>query len=192
MNRAVFLDRDGVLVRDVHLLTRMEDAELLPGVAAALADLCRAGFKLIVASNQPVVARGLLDEFGVRQLQTHIERLIQLDGGPLLDGFYFCPHHPKATLPAYRIVCECRKPRPLLLLQAARQHELDLQASYMVGDRITDVIAGATAGCRTIQVETGMHQAPPIETDQPIDSGIKATHVCADLAAATRWILKQP
>ena len=191
MNRAVFLDRDGVLVRDVHLLARPEDIEILPGVPEALAHLHRTGFKLLVVSNQPVVARGSLDEGGVRRLQKLIEDQIQLAGGPALDGFYFCPHHPKATVPAYRVMCECRKPQPLMLQQAARDHGVNLASSFMVGDRITDVIAGAAAGCRTVQVETGMHLAPPIETEQPLDSSIKPGHVCADLSAAARWILEQ-
>lgn len=191
MNRAVFLDRDGVLVRDVHLLVSPENIEILPGVPDALAQLHQAGFKLLVVSNQPVVARGSLDEAGVRQLQTLIEERIRLAGGPALDGFYFCPHHPKATGPAYRVICDCRKPRPLLLQQAARDHQVALTSSFMVGDRITDVIAGATAGCQTVQVETGMHLAPPIETGQPLDSSVKPGHVCADLSAAARWILQQ-
>lgn len=191
MNRAVFLDRDGVLVRDVHLLVSPENIEILPGVPDALAQLHQAGFKLLVVSNQPVVARGSLDEAGVRQLQTLIEERIRLAGGPALDGFYFCPHHPKATVPAYRVICDCRKPRPLLLQQAARDHQVALTSSFMVGDRITDVIAGATAGCQTVQVETGMHLAPPIETGQPLDSSVKPGHVCADLSAAARWILQQ-
>lgn len=192
MNRAVFLDRDGVLVRDVHLLARPEDIEILPGVPDALARLHRAGFKLLVVSNQPVVARGSLDEAGVRRIQERIEEQIQLSGGPALDGFYFCPHHPQATVPAYRLICDCRKPRPLLLQQAARDHGITLASSFMVGDRITDVIAGASAGCQTVQVETGMHLAPPIETAQPLDPAIRPVHVCADLTAAVRWILEQP
>lgn len=191
MNRAVFLDRDGVLVRDVHLLASPENIEILPGVPDALAQLHQAGFKLLVVSNQPVVARGSLDEAGVRQLQTLIEERIRHAGGPALDGFYFCPHHPKATVPAYRVICDCRKPRPLLLQQAARDHQVALTSSYMVGDRITDVIAGATAGCQTVQVETGMHLAPPIEIGQPLDSSVKPGHVCADLPTAARWILHQ-
>lgn len=191
MQTAVFLDRDGVLVEDMHLLTRRELVRLLPGVPAALEGLSRAGFKLLVISNQTVVARGLASEEEVHQLQAHIEKAIQAAGGPSLDGFYFCPHHPKATLPRYRIICDCRKPRSALLRQAAMEHGIDLGTSFMVGDRITDVMAGQAAGCRTVQVQTGKHLEAPIQTSDEIHAQLQPTHVCADIAAAARWILQQ-
>ena len=165
------LDRDGVLNEDTHLLSRRRDLRLLTGVAEALNSLRASGFKLIVISNQPIVARGLASE--------------------PLDAFYYCPHHPSATLASYRIVCECRKPRPGMLLRAAAEHHLDLSASFMVGDRITDVIAGAHAGCRTIQVRTGRHEAPPIETVGPLDEDVRPDHVCSGLPEAARWILSR-
>jgi len=187
---AVFLDRDGVLIKDIHLLTNPEDIRVLEGVPQALRSLKQAGFKLIVVSNQTVVARGLLTEQEVYAINAEMERLLKQAGGPHLDGFYFCPHHPNATLPAYRIACECRKPRPGLLLRAAGEHNLDLSASFMVGDRITDIIAGARAGCRTVLVQTGKHVEPPIETVEPLDELVQSDHVCADLKAAAEWILQ--
>jgi D-glycero-D-manno-heptose 1,7-bisphosphate phosphatase len=190
MNVAIFLDRDGVLIKDVHLLTNSRDIRVLEGVPQVLRSLKDAGFQLIVVSNQTVVARGLLTEQEVYAINAEMERLLEQAGGPHLDGFYFCPHHPNATLPAYRIACECRKPRPGLLLRAARGHNLNLGASFVVGDRITDVIAGARAGCRTVLVQTGEHQAPPIETVEPLDESVQPDHVCADLKAAAEWILR--
>jgi D-glycero-D-manno-heptose 1,7-bisphosphate phosphatase len=187
---AVFLDRDGVLIEDVELLTEASQIRLLPGVAQALAALKEAGFLLPVVSNQPVVARGLLDESEVAALQQEVASRLILEGAPALDGFYFCPHHPQATLPAYRLTCECRKPRPGLLLRAAANHGIDLAASFMVGDRPTDLIAGARAGCRTIWVETGKHLAPPIQTAEPLPPP-RPDHVCAGLPEAARWILAQ-
>ena len=189
MSAAIFLDRDGVLIGDVHLLTDPGDIRVLESVPQALTSLKEAGFQLIVVSNQTVVARGLITEQEVCAINAEIERLLEQAGAPHLDGFYFCPHHPNATLPAYRIVCECRKPRPGLLLRAAREHNLNLGASFMVGDRITDIIAGARAGCRTVLVQTGKHQAPPIETVEPLDESVQPDHVCADLRAAAEWIL---
>ena len=144
MKAAVFLDRDGVLIEDVHLLTRPEQVVIPPGVPAALRALGEAGFKLIVVSNQPVVARGLASEAEVRAVHTHMESLLQSAGAPPLDGIYFCPHHPNATLAAYRVDCDCRKPRPGLFRRAAAELDIDLSASFAVGDRITDIIAGAT------------------------------------------------
>jgi D-glycero-D-manno-heptose 1,7-bisphosphate phosphatase len=189
MNAAIFLDRDGVLIEDVHLLINSEDIRVLEGVPQALRSLKEAGFKLIVISNQTVVSRGLVTEQEVRAIHAEMERLLEQGGGPHLDGFYFCPHHPNATLPAYRTACECRKPRPGLLLRAACEHNLNLRASFVVGDRITDIIAGARAGCRTVLVQTGKHQAPPIETVEPLDESVQPDHVCADLKAAAEWIL---
>ena len=190
MNRAVFLDRDGVIIEDLHLLTKRARIQLLDGVPQALVRLRRAGFALIVITNQTVVSRGLATEQDVIDLNAEIQSLIERAGGPYLDAFYFCPHHPNATLPAYRMDCECRKPRPGLLLRAAREHNLNLGASFVVGDRITDIIAGARAGCRTVLVQTGKHQLPPIETVEPLDESVQPDHVCANLGEAARWILE--
>lgn len=188
MQPAVFLDRDGVLIQDVDLITRPGQLHLLEGVPAALSLLKQAGFALIVASNQTVVARGMASEAEVIALNLILQDMIEAADGPRLDGWYFCPHHPKANLPAYRMDCECRKPRPGLLLRAARELNLDLSASFMVGDRITDIIAGAAAGGRTILVQTGKHLERPIETAAPMDTSILPDHVCADLLAASHWI----
>jgi D-glycero-D-manno-heptose 1,7-bisphosphate phosphatase len=188
MKAAVFLDRDGVLVQDVDLLIRREDMRLLAGVPEALGLLKRAGYSLNVVSNQTVVARGLASETEVFALNEHLQHMIEQAGGPHLDGWYFCPHHPKANVPAYRLNCECRKPQPGMLLRAARELDLDLSASFMVGDRITDIIAGSAAGCSTILVQTGKHLEHPIETVEPIDASILPDYVCADLSAAVRWI----
>jgi D-glycero-D-manno-heptose 1,7-bisphosphate phosphatase len=189
MKAAVFLDRDGVLVQDVDLIVRREQLHLLDGVPASLDLLKHAGFALIVVSNQTVVARGMATEAEVMSLNAELQSMIVAAGGPQLDGWYFCPHHPKATLPAYRLDCACRKPLPGMLQQAAREHDLELVASYMVGDRITDIAAGTAAGCRTILVQTGKHTAPPIETSEPLDDMVRPDQTCADLPAAVRWLL---
>lgn len=186
---AVFLDRDGVLIEDVDLLTSPDEIRVLGGVPQALRSLEQAGFRLIVISNQTVVARGLATEEDVCAMNAEVERHLIEAGGPRLDGFYFCPHHPKATLLVYRVACECRKPRPGLLVQAAREHDLDLTTSFVVGDRITDILAGASVGCRTVLVQTGEHREPPIETVDPLDGSVQPDHVCADLPEAATWIL---
>jgi len=189
MNCAVFLDRDGVLIEDADLLVRAEEMRLLPGVAHALRELHDAGFKLIVVSNQTVVARGLATEEQVGRLNRHLGQLLEKAGAPAVDGWYFCPHHPKATLLKYRQVCECRKPAPGMLKQGAREHEIALERSFMVGDRISDILAGAAAGCRTVLVQTGKHTAAPIETVEPMDTPVVADYSCPSLAEASRWIL---
>jgi D-glycero-D-manno-heptose 1,7-bisphosphate phosphatase len=186
---AVFVDRDGVLVRDVNLLLRVGDIEILPGVPAALRRIHEAGMSIIVVTNQPVVARGLLTEGQVEAIEEELHARLRAAGGHV-DAFYYCPHHPHADLDQYRMTCDCRKPRPGMLERAAREGSLDLRASTMVGDRPTDVAAGRRAGCRAVLVETGMHSAPPIvSADGPLGDLAVPDHRCADLAAAADWIL---
>lgn len=189
-NSAVFLDRDGVLIEDRHLLTDAQSIRVLEDVPLALSKLKEIGFKLIVVSNQPVVARGMVTEQEVKAINDNIEMLLTQAGGPVLDGVYFCPHHPNADLLEYRKNCECRKPQPGLLIQAAHEHQVNLETSFMVGDRITDIIAGCRAGCQTILVQTGQHLAPPIETTEVLDTSIQPDYICADLNGAADWILE--
>jgi D-glycero-D-manno-heptose 1,7-bisphosphate phosphatase len=187
--KAVFLDRDGVLIHDVHLLTRCDQVELYACAAQAIHDLHGAGFIVVVVTNQTVVARGLASEQEVKQVHAWIQELLHKVEGAQVDRFYFCPHHPNASLPAYRMECSCRKPSPGMLHRAACDLSIDLQSSWMVGDRISDIIAGSRAGCRTILVETGKHTDPPIESKDLDVTGISADFCCADLIAAVKMIL---
>jgi D-glycero-D-manno-heptose 1,7-bisphosphate phosphatase len=191
LSRAAFLDRDGVLIEDVDWLLRPGQIRVLAGVPQALRRFAQAGFRLIVATNQPIVARGLATEAEVDALHAALAAKLTAAGAPPLDRFYFCPHHPNATLPAYRVICDCRKPRPGLLLRAARDFNLDLPASFMIGDRPTDIAAGAAAGCRTVLVQTGKHLLPPIQTADSMNPLLKPDWTCADLPAAAEWILNQ-
>jgi D-glycero-D-manno-heptose 1,7-bisphosphate phosphatase len=186
---AVFLDRDGVLIRDVHLLSRVEQIQLLPGVPGALERLRNRGFVLVMVSNQPVVGRGVCDEDAVRAIHDALQERILAAGGPRLDRLAFCPHHPHAERAAYRQDCDCRKPAPGMLLEAARELELDLARSWMVGDRVSDIGAGAAAGCRTVLVETGAHLSAPIVSRRWQAETAAPDHRCADLSAAVEHIL---
>lgn len=119
------------------------------------------GFVLCCVTNQSVVARGLLTLSELDSL--HLKLNDDLGRGrPILDGFFACPHHPHAQVERYRVHCDCRKPKAGLLLQAAKRLGLDLMNSFMVGDRMSDVVAGDTAGCKTILFESGRHEDPPI------------------------------
>lgn len=191
MRPAVFLDRDGVLVADDGLLVDAARFRVLPGVPAAMNDLHAAGFTLVMVTNQPVVARGMIDEAGLARVHAHLIELLVSAGAPRLAHLYYCPHHPKGEVAAYRIECTCRKPFPGMLTRAAADLGLDLARSVMVGDRISDVAAGAAAGCRTVQVETGKHDEPSITSAAMIPADLTADHRCADLSAATRWILER-
>jgi D-glycero-D-manno-heptose 1,7-bisphosphate phosphatase len=190
-SRAVFLDRDGVLIEDRDLLVDPAEIRVLDGVPLALLELKRACYLLIVISNQAVVARGLATEHRVDLIHVEMRRLLEKAGAPPLDAVYFCPHHPNATLPEYRLACECRKPRPGSLLRAVAEHNVDLNASFMVGDRMTDIIAGRAAGCRTVLVKGPKHMAPPIVTVEPLEKSLKPDHTCFDLFAAANWILTE-
>jgi D-glycero-D-manno-heptose 1,7-bisphosphate phosphatase len=187
--KAVFFDRDGVLIEERWPLLSADEIHLSPGVGEALARLKAAGFLLMVVSNQAVVARGMITLSQLDEIHAELGRRLTLAGSPPLDAIYACPHHPEATLPAYRVECDCRKPRPGSLLRAAREHNLDLAGSFMVGDRITDVLAGSRAGCRTVLIESPATAEPPIVTLEPIDETVRPDYVCRDLAAAADWIL---
>ncbi len=190
MMPAVFLDRDGVLVEDLGPLCSMASVRVIEGVPRALRSLAQAGYRLIVVTNQTVVARGLLSEAEMALLEAEIEALIERAGAPQFDGFYYCPHHPEATVSRYRMNCSCRKPRAGLLLRAGQDRQIDLGSSFVVGDRMSDVAAGLRAGCRTVLVRSGRHGDPPIVSPEPLDDEVQPHHICADLSAAADWILE--
>ena len=125
--------------------------ELVEGIGPALREMKAAGFKLVLASNQPSVAKKHLTMATFRKIQTKMHRLLDAEGVKL-DGEYYCFHHPQAKIARYRVVCECRKPKPGMLLQAAKDLHLDLESSIMIGDGLYDVGAGRAAGCKTILV----------------------------------------
>lgn len=153
-NRAVFLDRDGTLIRDADYLTAVEELQVLPGVPEALRRLKRAGFLLLLVTNQSAIARGWLTEERLQRIHERLNALLRADGAAI-DGFYYCPHLPEGTVPRYAQECQCRKPQPGLLERAAQDWGVDLRQSYAVGDSERDVEAGRRAGCRTILVGTG-------------------------------------
>jgi D-glycero-D-manno-heptose 1,7-bisphosphate phosphatase len=184
VNRAVFLDRDGTLIEEVGYLDRIERLQLYPETVDALRVLQHAGLRLIVATNQSGIAQGLFSEAFVRDLHQHLSELLAR-GGVRLDGIYYCPHHPEAKLAAYRAECECRKPASGLLRQAARDLDLDLARSYMIGDRWRDLRAGLACGGAGVLVRTGYGE---MEAQHPPE-GVRADVVVDNLAAAASWIL---
>jgi D-glycero-D-manno-heptose 1,7-bisphosphate phosphatase len=154
-DRAVFLDRDGVINVDRHYLHRIEDFEFVAGVPQALQRLQQAGWKLVVVTNQSGIARGLYTEDDYQRLTRHMLALLAQQG-VTLDAVLHCPHLPDGAVAAYRLVCDCRKPAPGMLLQAARELKLDLARSVMVGDKGSDLQAGRSAGvARCLLVRSG-------------------------------------
>ncbi|MBQ6399109.1 MAG: HAD-IIIA family hydrolase [Clostridia bacterium] len=150
--KAIFLDRDGTINREVGFLRDIRDFELLPGAAEAIRRINDAGYLAIVATNQPVIARGEVTVAELDEIHRKMETLLGAEGA-YLDGIFYCPHHPdrgfEGEIPELKVVCDCRKPKPGMLLKAAEKFNIDLAASWMIGDREKDVEAGRRAGCRT-------------------------------------------
>jgi D-glycero-D-manno-heptose 1,7-bisphosphate phosphatase len=183
---AVFLDRDGTMLEEAGYLDRLDKVAFFPYATDAVRLLNRGGYKVIVITNQSGVGRGMYSEEFVRR--THELMTARLAaGGARVDGYYYCPHHPDSTLDRYRIDCDCRKPAPGMLRQAASELRLDLSRSFTVGDKWTDVAVGAAAGAKGILVRTGYGQG--VEAAPP--AGIAPAFVADNVAAAVAWILRQ-
>ncbi len=156
--KAVFLDRDGTINREVGFLRDIDDLELLPGAAYAVRSLNEAGYLVILATNQPVIARGEVSISELEDIHNKLETLLGNEGA-YLDSIYYCPHHPdrgfKGEIPELKFECECRKPKPGMLLKAAKDFNTNMSGSWMIGDSARDVKAGIAAGCRTALIGEG-------------------------------------
>ena len=182
MRPAVFLDRDGTLIELVHHLADPGAVQLIPGAGAAMRRLAEAGFATVVVTNQSVIGRGLLTEAGLEEVHEVMHRQLAAEGGRV-DHVYFCPTAPVTKDPTV-IEDPMRKPGPGMLLKAARDHGLDLAASWMVGDTVSDILAGRHAGCRTVLVRTGYGTRDDGAADI-------ADAVAPDVAGAVDIILNQ-
>lgn len=155
--KAIFLDRDGTINKYVGFLRREEEFELIDGVAEAVKKINHSGYLAIVITNQPVIARGEVTFEGLQTIHNKMETLLGKEGA-YLDGIYFCPHHPhkgyEGEVSELKIDCDCRKPKPGMLLKAAEDFNIDLSQSYMVGDGENDIKAGMAAGCKTVLLNT--------------------------------------
>jgi D-glycero-D-manno-heptose 1,7-bisphosphate phosphatase len=154
---AVFLDRDGTLIEEVGYPTHPEQIRILGGVARALGRLSAAGYKLVVVTNQSAIARGLMSEDDLHRFHQALDDQLDLLGARV-DAYYACPHHPEASQaerPDLAIDCDCRKPKPGLILRAAKDLDIDMARSWLVGDTWRDIAAGQAAGLRTVKLPTG-------------------------------------
>lgn len=161
--KAIFLDRDGTINKYVGFLRKIDDFELIDGAAEAIKKINTSGYLAIVVTNQPVIARGEVSWDELYEIHRKMQTLLGKQGA-YLDGIYVCPHHPDKGFdgerPEYKIDCNCRKPKPGLLLRAAKEFNIDLSQSYMIGDDYRDVEAGKNARCReAIKIETNMNNA---------------------------------
>lgn len=165
---ALFLDRDGVVIRNSHYLDDPARIELLPGAAEAIRTANAAELAVVIVSNQSGVARGYFSEDRLREIHRRLKGALA-QYGARVDAIYYCPHHPDYGPPAYRRTCTCRKPSPGMLLEAARDLDLDLSASALVGDEGRDILAGRRAGvaCAVLIAAPGRH--PTLSPDERPD-----------------------
>ncbi len=171
-NRAVFIDRDGTMARDVKYCRRPEDFELFPNTARAIKLLNEHGFKVVVITNQSGIARGYFTEETLAQIHEKMKvELAKKDAR--IDGIYYCPHHPDDN-------CDCRKPRPKLVLRAAKDHDIELKQSFVVGDLEVDVGLGKAAGCITILLRDSLQE----------DTSISPDYIATDLMEAAQYVLR--
>jgi D,D-heptose 1,7-bisphosphate phosphatase len=152
---AIFLDKDGTLVKDIPYNADPDKIFLEQGVAEGLRLLKAAGFRLVVVSNQSGIARGYFYEKDFGNVIQKLGELLLVEAGVALSGFYYCPHHPDGSVAGYAVDCSCRKPRPGLLIAAAQEQEIALEDSWMIGDILNDVEAGRRAGCHTVLILNG-------------------------------------
>ena len=151
--KAVFIDRDGTINKDTVHLYRKEEFEFLPDADKAIADIKKLGYLAIVITNQAGIAKGLYSSDDADSLHKHIDSLLAVKHSVIADGYYYCPHHPDAVIEKYRVNCSCRKPQPGLILKAVKDFneigiEIDLDGSFMVGNRNSDTLAGMNAGIK--------------------------------------------
>lgn len=182
--KAVFLDKDGTLVDDIAWNVEPRSITLCSGAGPALRLLAGLDYRFIVVSDQAAIAHGQVDEDAMGPVAHRIDDLMFRER-VALDGFYYCPHHPKGSVMRYALACSCRKPQPGLLLKAAIEHEIDLRSSWMVGARLHDVEAGNRAGCRTLLVDNG------IETEWRLGPRRVPTRIAPDLYAAAMLIASE-
>ncbi len=189
-NSAIFLDRDGTINEEVGYLDSADKLRIIPAAFEAVRQINASGMKAVVITNQAGVAKGLFTEEFVREINRQIQSSL-LAQSALIDRFYFCPHHPTEGIGPYRLICDCRKPEPGLLLQAAFDLNIDLARSYVIGDRLRDVETAHRAGAKGVVVMTGygrdlMQQSGPDqanELNQP-------DYIAQDILEAVHWILK--
>jgi D-glycero-D-manno-heptose 1,7-bisphosphate phosphatase len=181
--RAAFIDRDGVINADLGYVGHAADFHLLPRAVDGLRLLAANGYRLVVVTNQAGIAKGLYTEEDYRLVTRYMTNLL-LACQVRLQAVYHCPHHPLGSVAAYAMPCECRKPAAGMLLRAATELQLDMTGSVLVGDKVSDVIAGRAAGVRwTVLVRSG-HPLPETASQY-------ADHCCDDLGSAAEWVCAQ-
>lgn len=184
--KAVFLDRDGVINEEVNYAHRRDQLILIPRAGEAIRLLNDHGFLVIVVTNQAGIARGLYEEKDMHAFHRALEEELKKENNARADAIYWCPHHPEGVCEAQRMNCDCRKPNSGMILRARQDFDIDLAASFIVGDKWSDVQAGRNAGCKTILVRTGQGAREFAEKKNQ-----SADHYAADIFEAVQFILRE-
>lgn len=177
--RAVFLDRDGTMIVHEHYLSSPDQLKLLPHASQGIRLFKERGYLVIVITNQSGIARGFFDEERLMLIHEKLTGMLK-DEGALIDDWYYCPHHTEGVIEHYRMDCDCRKPKPGMILAAARKYHIDLAQSLMIGDAETDMLAGKNAGCKSILIQNAESD------DADAISGKGVDYVVKDLMEAAR------
>ncbi|MGA1865285.1 MAG: D-glycero-beta-D-manno-heptose 1,7-bisphosphate 7-phosphatase [bacterium] len=188
MRPCVFLDRDGTINEEIGYLHDVEKLSLISGAAQAIRRLNVSGWPVVCVSNQSGVARGLFSIDSVYEVNQKLKELLAANGA-YLDGIYFCPHHPTEGQYPYRLNCECRKPGSGMLKKAADELTIDLERSFLIGDRLSDIQTAQNAGLKSILVLTGYGHTELENIKDKID--LQPDYICKDISAAVDLILKQ-
>ena len=196
---AIFLDRDGTLNEDVGYAAHPAEIAIYPYTAEAIRLINEAGWKAIVITNQSGIARGYLDEAMLARIHEHLRHELARQGARL-DGFYYCPHHPRIGVEPYRQTCHCRKPQTGMLEQAASEHNINLADSFVIGDKASDINLATNAGARGVLVKTG-YGGMTLQRVQNVGTTVsqndQVAHACApylvadNLLDAVRLILRE-
>jgi len=184
---AVFVDRDGTINEEMGYINHLSRFVLLPQSATALRLLKQEGFLVIVISNQSGVARGYFPESLVHEINDYMRSLLETEGARV-DAIYYCPHHPSASVLTYRMACQCRKPSTGLIQLARDDYDIDMDRSFVIGDRLTDIEMARNAGLRGVLVKTGYGMGE-VEHLLP-HSAVAPDHVATDLLEGVKWILE--
>jgi len=178
MRKAVFLDRDGTIAKDVSYCRRPEDFELLPGATEGIRLLNENGYKVIIITNQSGIGRGYFTEVVLKDIHKKMMAVLAVSGA-YIDDIYYCPHLPEDD-------CDCRKPKPGMVIKAVREHDINIAESYFIGDKIQDIETGQAIACRTVLISS------PAEVGiSPPDIFVQPDHVASNLVQASRWIIER-
>ncbi|MGE5618066.1 MAG: D-glycero-alpha-D-manno-heptose-1,7-bisphosphate 7-phosphatase [Sphingomonadaceae bacterium] len=195
MRKAVFLDRDGTLIRNHPFVCDPDGIELLDGVPEGLRLLKAAGYLLIVVTNQSGIARGFFTERQLAVMHRRLGAMLE-ERGAAIDGWYYCPHHPEGVVPRYARRCECRKPAPGLVLRGCGDFHVDPRSSWLIGDILDDVEAGKRVGTRAILIDLGTEGEPgrPERTPDYVARGFleAARHILESDPAVGRGTVPRP